>query len=125
MVDSELGTTQLCAQNGSCETFGGVEANNDTAPTLPPTTTTEPVPTTTTTTLPPVTSLVVTSLDDTTSNGTLRWAITQANAQSGGIYDSITFQSGLEGTITLTSDLPAITESVSITGNGITSTIID
>jgi hypothetical protein len=125
MVDSELGTTQICSQNGSCETFGGVEANNDTAPTLPPTTTTEPAPTTTTTTLPPATSLEVTSLDDTTSAGTLRWAITQANAQSGGIYDSITFQSGLEGTITLTSDLPAITQSVSITGNGITSTIID
>jgi hypothetical protein len=137
MVDSEIGTTLSCDQaGGSCETFGGVEPNNETAPTLPPTTTTEPPPsttttttepppTTTTTTLPPATSLEVTSLDDTTSAGTLRWAITQANAQSGGIYDSITFASGLEGTITLTSDLPAITQSVSITGTGIAQTIID
>ena len=125
MVDSEIGTTLLCSQNGSCQTFGGVEANNDTAPTLPPTTTTEPAPTTTTTTLPPATSLEVTSLDDNTSAGTLRWAITQANAQSGGIYDDITFADGLAGTITLTSDLPAITQSLSITGNGMTNTIID
>lgn len=125
MVDSEMGTTQMCSQNGACETFGGVAPNNDTAPTLPPTTTTEPAPTTTTTTLPPATSLEVTSLDDTASQGTLRWAIAQANAQSGGIYDSITFQSGLVGTITLTSDLPAITQSVSITGNGMASTVID
>jgi hypothetical protein len=126
MVDSELGTTLSCDQaGGSCETFGGVEPNNETAPTLPPTTTTEPAPTTTTTTLPPATSLEVTSLDDNTSAGTLRWAITQANAQSGGIYDSITFADGLMGTVTLTSDLPAITQSVSITGNGMASTIID
>ena len=125
MVDSELGSTQLCSQNGSCETFGGVPPNNDTAPTLPPTTTTEPAPTTTTTTLPPATSLEVTSLDDTTSAGSLRWAITQANAQSGGIYDSITFADGLNGTIALTSDLPAITASVSITGNGMANTIVD
>lgn len=126
MIDSELGTTLSCNQaGGSCVTFGGVEANNETAPTLPPTTTTEPAPTTTTTTLPPATSLVVTSLDDDTSSGTLRWAITQANAQSGGIYDSISFASGVNGTITLTSDLPAITAGVSITGNGVTNTIID
>lgn len=125
MVDSEIGSTQQCAQAGSCAVFGGVEPNNETAPTTPPTTTTEPAPATTTTTLPPATSLEVTSLDDTASQGTLRWAITQANAQSGGIYDSITFASGLEGTITLTSDLPAIAQSVSITGNGMTSTIID
>jgi uncharacterized membrane protein YgcG len=125
MIDSEIGTTQQCSQNGSCQTFGGVEANNDTAPTLPPTTTTEPAPTTTTTTLPPATSLEVTSLDDTTSAGTLRWAITQANAQTGGIYDDITFADDLNGTVTLTSDLPAITQGVSITGNGMTNTIID
>jgi uncharacterized membrane protein YgcG len=128
MLDSEVGTTQLCGQNGSCETFGAVAPNNETAPTAPPTTTTIPEPSTTTsttTTLPPATSLEVTSLDDTTSDGTLRWAITQANAQSGGIYDSITFASGLTGTITLTADLPAITQDVSITGNGTTSTIID
>jgi len=41
MVDSEIGSTQQCAQNGTnCTTFGGVEPNNETAPTLPPTTTT-------------------------------------------------------------------------------------
>jgi hypothetical protein len=41
MVDSELGTTLSCDQSGnSCEPFGGVEPNNETAPTLPPTTTT-------------------------------------------------------------------------------------
>ena len=123
MVDSELGSTLLCSQNGSCAAFGGVEANNETAPTLPPTTTTEPAPTTTTTTLPPATSLEVTSLDDTTSSGTLRWAITQANATAGGIYDSITF--GVNGTITLTSALPQITQNLTITGNGRTQTIID
>jgi uncharacterized membrane protein YgcG len=44
MVDSELGTTLSCDQaGGSCETFGGVEPNNETAPTLPPTTTTTTV----------------------------------------------------------------------------------
>jgi len=73
--------------------------------------------------IPAPTSLVVTSLDDTTSNGTLRWAITQANATAGGIYDSITF--GVNGTITLASALPQITQNVTITGNGRTQTIID
>jgi hypothetical protein len=73
--------------------------------------------------IPAPTSLVVTSLDDTTSSGTLRWAITQANATSGGIYDSITF--GVNGTVTLSSALPQITQNVTITGNGRTQTIID
>ena len=73
--------------------------------------------------IPAPTSLVVTSLDDTTANGTLRWAITQANATSGGIYDSITF--GVNGTVTLSSALPQITQNVTITGNGRTQTIID
>ena len=73
--------------------------------------------------IPVPTSLVVTSLDDTTANGTLRWAITQANATSGGIYDSITFN--VDGTITLASALPQITQNVTITGNGRTQTIID
>ena len=68
-------------------------------------------------------ALVVTSLADDGSNGTLRWAITQANATAGGIYDAIIF--GLDGTITLTSALPQITQAVTITGNGITNTIID
>ena len=132
MIDDDIGTTLLCNQSGgSCTTFGGVEPNNETAPTTPPTTTTSTTTTTTTsttttttTTLPPApTSLEVTSLDDDGSNGTLRWAITQANATSGGIYDSITFN--INGTITLTSALPQITESLTIDGNGRTNTIID
>jgi hypothetical protein len=73
--------------------------------------------------IPAPTSLVVTSLDDTTADGTLRWAITQANATAGGIYDTITF--GVDGTITLLSALPQITQNVTITGNGRTQTIID
>ena len=68
-------------------------------------------------------AIVVTSLDDTTSSGTLRWAIAQANATAGGIYDAIIF--GIDGTITLTSALPQITQNVTITGNGRTQTIID
>jgi hypothetical protein len=129
MVDDEMGTTLSCNQaGGSCVTFGGVEPNNETAPTVAPTTTAATTTTTststTTTTLPPApTSLVVTSLDDTTSSGTLRWAITQANDTAGGIYDLITFD--VNGTITLTSALPAISQSVTITGNGRTNTIID
>ena len=67
--------------------------------------------------------ILVTSLADDGSNGTLRWAINQANATVGGIYDAILF--GLDGTVTLTSALPQITQSVTITGNGITNTIID
>lgn len=73
--------------------------------------------------MPPAVSLVVTSLDDTTSSGTLRWAITQANATAGGIYDSITFD--VNGTITLTSALPQVTQNLTVTGNGRTQTIID
>lgn len=72
---------------------------------------------------PAATSLVVTSLADDGSEGTLRWAINQANATSGGIYDSISFAA--EGTITLTSSLPAITQSVTIIGSGMSKTIID
>jgi hypothetical protein len=128
MVDSEIGSTQQCSQAGSCVTFGGVEPNNETAPTAPPTTvaetTTTTSTTTTTTTAPPApTSLEVTSLDDTTADGTLRWAITQANANAGGIYDSITFD--VNGTITLTSALPQVTQNLTVTGNGRTQTIID
>jgi hypothetical protein len=130
MIDSEAGSTERCV-SGTCTTFGGVEPNNETAPTAPPTTAAETTTTTststtstTTTTAPPApTSLVVTSLDDTTSSGTLRWAITQANATVGGIYDSITFDT--DGTISLTSSLPAIVGTLTITGNGRTDTIID
>jgi hypothetical protein len=73
--------------------------------------------------IPAPTSLVVTSLEDTTADGTLRWAITQANSTAGGIYDAIDINT--EGTITLTSDLPAITAGVTITGTGMATTIID
>jgi hypothetical protein len=73
----------------------------------------------------PATSLVVTSNMDDGSLGTLRWAINQANAQSGGMYDAITFADGLSGVISLTSDLPAITAGISITGNGMANTYID
>lgn len=68
-------------------------------------------------------ALTVSSLADTGASGTLRWAITQANATSGGMYDAIVFATN--GTITLTSSLPQITQSVTITGNGKTNTIID
>lgn len=130
MIDSEAGSTERCV-SGTCTTFGGVEPNNETAPTAPTTTAAETTTTTststtstTTTTSPPApTSLEVTSLDDTTSSGTLRWAITQANANSGGIYDSITFD--INGTITLTSALPQVTQNLTVTGNGRTQTIID
>jgi hypothetical protein len=63
--------------------------------------------------LPPD-SLEVTSLDDTLDPGTLRWAINQANATAGGIYDRIKFT--LTGTLTLTSNLPTITDSLTIQG---------
>ena len=130
MVDDEVGTTQSCTQAGSCTTFGGVAPNNETAPTVAPTTTTEvtttttttTIPPTTTTTIPPASSLEVTSLSDDGSSGTLRWAITQANATAGGIYDSITFS--VQGTITLTSDLPVIGQDITITGTGMNTTII-
>ena len=72
--------------------------------------------------LPP-TSLVVSSLADTTDEGTLRWAITQANANSGTIYDKITFE--VQGTITLTSNLPAITQNLTIEGPGAANLTID
>jgi hypothetical protein len=68
-------------------------------------------------------ALIVSSLADTNTSGTLRWAINQANAQSGGMYDAI--QITTQGTITLTSDLPAITQGVTITGTGMSTTIVD
>ena len=124
MIDNVSGTTERCVPAGSnCVSFGGVVSNNPTAPTVVVTTTTTTPPTTTTTV--PATSLVVTSNDDDGSQGTLRWAITQANSQNGGIYDTITFAGGLSGTITLTSSLPAIVGSLTITGNGQTNTVID
>ncbi len=127
MIDNAVGNTDRCVPAGSnCTSFGGVAPNNETAPTVVPTTTSTTsttTTTTTTTTVPAPTSLEVTSLLDDGSSGTLRWAITQANAQAGGIYDAITITQ--QGTITLTSDLPAITAGVSITGTGRNTTIID
>ncbi|GIZ09083.1 hypothetical protein [Flavobacterium sp. UMI-01] len=55
----------------------------------------------------------VTSLSDDGSAGTLRWAIANTTAST------IDFDSGLTGTITLTSHLPNITRNITITGNGI------
>jgi hypothetical protein len=134
MIDSEAGSTERCV-SGTCTTFGGVASNSETAPTVPPTTTTTTTvaqttttsstttTSTTTTTIPAATSLEVTSLLDDGSSGTLRWAINQANANAGGIYDAIDITT--EGTITLTSDLPNITAGVTITGTGMATTIID
>ncbi len=60
--------------------------------------------------------LVVTTLND-AGAGSLREAITLANAAVG-TADTITFQPGLSGTITLASTLPTITEALSIIGPG-------
>ncbi len=69
------------------------------------------------------TTYTVNTLADTSSSGTLRWAITEANNHAGA--DDITFDPSLSGTITLTSDLPNITESLTITGPGQTVLTID
>src|SRR6187200_1669864 len=63
----------------------------------------------------------VTTLDD-SGTGSLRAAIEDANANGGG---TISFAPGLTGTIGLASDLPEITESVTITGPGATSVTVD
>ncbi|OWK39974.1 beta strand repeat-containing protein [Fimbriiglobus ruber] len=54
----------------------------------------------------------VSSLADTSTAGTFRWAITQANMTAG--TDTITF--GVAGTINVTTALPTITESVTVDG---------
>lgn len=74
-------------------------------------------------TVPTPTSVIVTNLLDTSGSGSLRWAITTANASA--TINTITFASGNTGTITLTSALPAISDNLTITGAGLTSTIID
>lgn len=56
----------------------------------------------------------VTNLND-TGDGSLRAAITAANASAGA--DTITFDTSLAGSINLASGLPAITDQVSIVGN--------
>ena len=74
-------------------------------------------------TVPAPTTVVVANLSDTSDSGSLRWAITTANASA--TINTITFASGNTGTITLTSDLPNITDGVTITGTGMATTIID
>jgi hypothetical protein len=61
------------------------------------------------------TTFTVTILDD-SGAGSLRQAITDANSSSGA--DTIEFQSGLAGTITLDSKLPAITDADGLTIDG-------
>lgn len=55
----------------------------------------------------------VTSLSDDGSSGTLRYGIQSTTAST------IDFDSGLAGTLTLTSHLPSITRNITITGNGV------
>lgn len=57
----------------------------------------------------------VTSLSDDGSSGTLRYGIQNTTAST------IDFDSGLTGTLTLTSNLPNIVRNITITGNGINS----
>ncbi|MDB4785229.1 DUF5011 domain-containing protein [Akkermansiaceae bacterium] len=62
---------------------------------------------------------VVTTLADDGASGSLRSGIIAANGSSA--IDTITFAQGVSGTITLTSDLPAITENLTITGPSVAS----
>jgi len=73
--------------------------------------------------VPAPTFVNVTNLLDDGSAGSLRWAINTTNASQ--TINTINFDSNNTGTITLTSDLPAITDTVTITGTGIATTIID
>ncbi|HNJ39766.1 MAG TPA: hypothetical protein PKZ53_04695, partial [Acidobacteriota bacterium] len=61
-------------------------------------------------------TFTVTNLNN-SGSGSLRQAITDAN-NNGSAADTITFQSGLTGTISLTSSLPNITGTLTITGPG-------
>jgi hypothetical protein len=60
--------------------------------------------------------VLVSSLGDDNSEGTLRWAIHTANADAN--INAINFIDGLTGTLRLTSDLPNITNDLTITGPG-------
>jgi CSLREA domain-containing protein len=72
-------------------------------------------------------AIVVNSLADNTTGGdgltTLREAVLAANASAG--VDTISFASGLNGTISLTQGQMSITDTVRITGNGTANTIVD
>jgi len=67
-------------------------------------------------------TLEVTTLDD-SGPGSLRQALTDSNAT--GTTDTITFATGLEGTIVLDSQLPWITDGVSLVGPGADEITID
>jgi hypothetical protein len=89
MVDDQIGTTLSCNQSGgSCAVFGGVEPNNETAPTLPPTTTTTSTTTTTTTT---------TTVPDTTTTTTVPYFNSIQN---------LTAIANDDGSVTLSWDAP-------------------
>ena len=66
--------------------------------------------------------LTVTNLADGTTAGSLRAAITFANLNPG---STITFQTGLSGTITLGSALPTMTASMTIDGPGAAAIAVD
>ncbi|PXX22657.1 hypothetical protein [Arenibacter sp. ARW7G5Y1] len=66
--------------------------------------------------------VMVTSLDDDNGTGTLRWAINTANTDME--VNKITFKEGLEGTLSLASDLPHITNNLTIIGPGAKNVVI-
>jgi hypothetical protein len=89
MIDDQIGTTLSCDQSGSsCAVFGGVEPNNETAPTLPPTTTTTSTTTTTATT---------TTVPDTTTTTTVPYFNSIQN---------LTAIANDDGSVTLSWDAP-------------------
>lgn len=67
-------------------------------------------------------ALVVSTLAD-TGAGSLRWAMLDANSAAG--VDTITFMSGLTGTIDVLSDLPSLTGGVDLQGPGASVITID
>jgi predicted outer membrane repeat protein len=68
-------------------------------------------------------TFTVTSVDDTSTSGTLRDAITQANANADA--STITFNLPPDSAITLTDDLPTITADLTIDGSGASGLTID
>ena len=61
-------------------------------------------------------AITVTNTLDDGSTGSFRSAITTANGSAGA--NEIVFDSGVSGTIILTSDLPGVTDDLTITGPG-------